>query len=383
MQNATKKSKDEVQEEAKKVLSLYNNTGLIAMATGTGKSKIAVDKIAEIEALKPELKALVVVPTEKLRDENWKNEFVKWGKEELWAKVRRSCYASVSKISQETFDIVILDECHNITLKNSEFFQNNTVKAVIGLTATPPTDELKVNLLKQIGLNIIYQVSLDQAVSWGLISPYKITVVKVSLDSSRRNIKLGKRFLTELEAYHHYTSYINHVNMENGTAAQLEKRKIFIGKRRDLIYNLESKFQAAKFILDKMIPQTDRTLIFAGSKKQAEQICPYFFHSSSTSEHYNMFKAKLINRLAAVNALNEGDNIEELDNALIIQSNSRDLHLIQRIGRIVRYREGHLADIFILVARNTVDEEWFESASLSFENQRIESVNFSLLLMNA
>ena len=62
----------------KKILSLHNDNGIIAIATGTGKSKIAVDKIAEHQAINFDLRALIVVPTEKLRDENWKDEFYKW-----------------------------------------------------------------------------------------------------------------------------------------------------------------------------------------------------------------------------------------------------------------------------------------------------------------
>lgn len=386
MQNATKimkKTKDEVQTEAKNVLSLHNNIGLVAMATGTGKSKIAVDKIAEFQSVDPDIRALIIVPTEKLRDENWRDEFLKWNQDFLWNNnVERSCYASINKIEGEIFDIVILDECHNITPNNSRFFENNTVKSVIGLTATPPTDKIKQTILQQIGLDIVYRVTLDEAVSWGLVAPYKITVIKTSLDSSKRRIKFGKALLTELSAYMLFTKFIDDFDVETATTKDYIKKELFIRMRMHLIYGLESKATAAHFLLNKIIPEEQRTLIFAGNKKQAESMCEHFFHSSSSSENYNRFKRGEINRLASVRALNEGDNIDNLDNALIIQINSKELDLVQRVGRIVRYREDHLANIYILVARNTMDEVWLMKAMSSFEKERIEYINFSTLQMS-
>jgi superfamily II DNA or RNA helicase len=79
----------------------------------------------------------LVVPTEKLRDENWKEEFDKWGATELWSKNTKTMLCSASKI--DYIDLLILDEGHNITALSSEIFKNNKVKNVVLLTATPPT----------------------------------------------------------------------------------------------------------------------------------------------------------------------------------------------------------------------------------------------------
>ena len=149
-----KKTKNQVQEEAELALERNKGKGLVVMATGTGKSKIAIN-IAK-KKYKPDLKVLIIVPTEKLRDVNWKNEFDKWDCLSIYENnVQRACYVSANKIHDQHFDIVILDEAHNITENNSEFFYQNVIDSIIGLTATMPDSEIKLQLFKDLNLKII------------------------------------------------------------------------------------------------------------------------------------------------------------------------------------------------------------------------------------
>lgn len=375
-----KKTKDQVQTEALLAIEKNNGRGIIAMATGTGKSKIAIDRIVKRVSDNFDLNVLIVVPTEKLRDETWKDEFEKWNQSFVWKNnVERSCYASISKIEGMEYDIVILDEGHNITPANSEFFDKNTIGDIILLTATPPVKLEKTTILDRLGLSVIYKVTLDQAVEWGLISPYKITVVYTTLNASSKYIKAGNKkksfFTTEQNMYSYLTMAINN------TPQNTSKYKMLVLKRMRMIYDAKSKTEVAKFIIDNLISKEDRTLIFAGSIAQAEELCKDTFHSKSNSIAYNAFLKKEINMLSSVEALNEGQNIPDLDNAIITQLNSNSLDAIQRIGRIVRYRENHLASIYIIVFKGTVDEKWLVSALLGFDKTKIEYVNYGDLKM--
>ena len=145
---------------------------------------------------------------------------------------------------------------------------------------------------------------------------------------------------------------------------------------------MPSKTEAAKFLLEHIIPKEERTLIFAGSIAQAEQVCTDFFHSKTNDKKFNLFTEEKINRLSSVKSLNEGHNISNLDNALIIQLNSKELSMVQRIGRIVRYRDEHIANIYIINVRNTVDENWLESSLSDFDQNNITYLNYSQLKMN-
>lgn len=70
----------------------------------------------------------------------------------------------------------------------------------------------------------------------------------------------------------------------------------------------------------------------------------------------------------------EGKNLTEPDNAIIVQVDSVERNLVQRIGRLVRIRYDnlqHKARIIILVAKDTADENWYNAAISDFDSKRI------------
>lgn len=372
--------KSKVQREAlNTVFGNKTKRSLVTMATGAGKSKIGIDLAEWIANNKTEgtPKILIVVPTEKLRDENWKEEFEKWGQGFLWDTcIERCCYVSANKISGQTYDLVILDEAHNITASNSEFFYQNDIKQCLGLTATPPQDEEKKEILYDLNFKITYDLSLDLAVSLGLVSPYQVTVVQVPLNSKDKNVASGskaKPFMQTEQAKYKYLSDTIQSTMYSASPSIKAGLKFKILARMRFIYGLRSKTDAAQYLLDKVIPQEQRTLIFAGGIAQADELCEHSFHSKSkkTDTSFDDFKAERLNRLSCVNSLNEGHNIPNLDNGLVVQLNSKALNLIQRIGRIVRYRDGHRAQIYIICAMGTQDEAWVAKAVAELGEENI------------
>ena len=73
-------------------------------------------------------------------------------------------------------------------------------------------------------------------------------------------------------------------------------------------------------------------------------------------------------------SLNEGENIPNLDAVIIEAFNSKPLNLIQRIGRVVRIRDNHKANIYILVSKETQQEEWLNNALSSLDSSNIEII---------
>lgn len=370
------KVREKVQREAMWAVIDNGGRGLVVMATGAGKSKVAVDLAKYYhEAGKHFDGHCLVVPTEKLRDENWSEEFTKWKAEEVSDKTEKFCYASASKIEDYNFNLAILDEAHNITELSAELFANNHVENVIALTATEPEDEEKQMILQRLGIHLVYKVTLDDAVKLGFVAPYKITVVHTKLDSTDKYIQAGsksKPFMqTELANY----NYLSNLCM-------IRPGQVSTFNRMRFIYNLRSKTQAAKFILDNLIPEDDRTLIFCGSIAKAEELCENTFHSKSSSKAFDAFKADRIKRLSCVKALNEGQNIIGLDSALVDQINSKEKDIIQRIGRIIRFRPNHEAHIWIIVCNGTQDMVWAANALQNLDQDKIEHIEFETLKKN-
>ena len=329
-----------VQEEAKQAV-IKNKGGMIAMATGSGKSRVAVELAKYYYNPLDDHNAALLVPTEKLRDENWQEEFEKWEAKNVWRGTERLCYASASKIKDYDFPIVILDEGHNITELSSEFFSNNKVERTVLLTATPPSDPVKKEILKSLGIKLVYEVTLDQAVRLGFVAPYKITVVSVALDNTTKNIpggtKLKPFMTTESAAYAYHCKAIQQA-MFDKTPSGRKRHQFAILRRMQFIYKIPSKTEVIKFLLEKVIPQDDRSLIFCGSIEQAEAVCPNRYHSKSGDKAYNAFKAEEINRLSCVKAINEGHNFPGVDSGIVGQLNSKEKDLVQRINIPVLYK---------------------------------------------
>jgi len=121
------------------------------IATGVGKTKLAIDLCGVLRTVLGRMpRILISVPTQKLRDEGWKREFYKWGRQDVYANLggtQMTCYASLHTIEDQHFDFVILDEGHNITYENSTFFSKNQVDRCLLMTATKPTDLAKIKTL--------------------------------------------------------------------------------------------------------------------------------------------------------------------------------------------------------------------------------------------
>lgn len=371
------KVREKVQNEA--IQAVVNNRGgMVAMATGSGKSRVAVE-LAKFYN-KPSVSDIaLIVPTEKLRDQNWLEEYNKWEAGDLWDKTERLCYASASKVQNKDFELVILDEGHNITELSSEFFINNGAENIVLLTATPPDDKVKRQIISDLGLKLVYELTLDQAVRLGFVAPYKITVITVPLDATTKNIPGGtkaKPFMTTEAACYAYHNKRVQQSMFDETAQGKARLKFAILNRMQFIYKIPSKTQVIKFLLDKVIPQDDRTIIFCGNIEQAEYVCPTYYHSKSGNQHYDAFKNETINRLSCVKAVNEGHNFPGVDSGIIGQLNSKEKDLVQRIGRLIRFRPGHEAHLYIVVSEGTQDEKWLEKAVENLNKSKINYVRF-------
>jgi len=371
------KVREKVQNEA--IQAVVNNRGgMVAMATGSGKSRVAVE-LAKFYN-KPSVSDIaLIVPTEKLRDQNWLEEYNKWEAGNLWDKTERLCYASASKVQNKDFELVILDEGHNITELSSEFFINNGAENIVLLTATPPDDKVKRQIISDLGLKLVYELTLDQAVRLGFVAPYKITVITVPLDATTKNIPGGtkaKPFMTTEAASYAYHNKRVQQSMFDETAQGKARLKFAILNRMQFIYKIPSKTQVIKFLLDRVIPQDDRTIIFCGNIEQAEYVCPTYYHSKSGNQHYDAFKNETINRLSCVKAVNEGHNFPGVDSGIIGQLNSKEKDLVQRIGRLIRFRPGHEAHLYIVVSEGTQDEKWLEKAVENLNKSKINYVRF-------
>lgn len=382
----------------------------LAMATRSGKSRCAVLRAIQIFEQNPNAKIFLVVPTTKLKNLNWKEEFIKWGAEYIYNNnLTRSCYISMQKYKNEIFDLLIADECHHITEANLDFFENNEIKSIIGLTATFPKTGIKKDILNALA-PVSFTYTLEQGVNDGIITPFEIHVLKCKLNSIDKNIKAGnlknRWFQTEATKYEYiqnkfdkcknelqqfsstyyewyninsllieqqnYQTKLEQQNYLNKIEYLKKNKETITFERARFIYNLKTKTDLAKKLISKLHKNNLRYIVFCGSIEQANILGgENVFHSNVKDTAFQKFKDKEINTIAVVNGLNEGITIENIDFAIAVQINSQELNLIQRIGRIICLREGHIAKFYIIVCEDTQDQKWLEKAILSFDESVI------------
>jgi len=372
--------KEAIQDDALKFWVANGYRSIIAAATGVGKTRIAVLAAKRELQSNPNAVIYIAVPTETLRDVDWPAEFKNWGCEDILPKINLLCHASMDKVQAGEIDLFVWDECHHATPNNSVFFSNNKVYRMLFLTATEPeaskygNENDKLIILKTL-CPTSYIVTLEQARFLNLVADFEVKVLLFDLDKTSMNILGGTKarptYTTEAAQYKYLTKLIQKSMF--GAKKSQGMMFFYVQKRNQLLYNLESKKKLAKTVMGKLITPENRTLIFCGSIEQSKELCgENIFNSKSDSTYLSKFQAKETNFLGVVNALDEGKNIDALDQSIIVQLSSSKRGITQRIGRNIRWREDHTALIVVLVAKGTKDEDWYRAAFKDFNKDRVK-----------
>jgi len=362
-------SRDIIQEEIVNGLPSPCH-GLLNLAPRVGKTKIAIDLIKKE---KPK-KILWVTPSTKLRDIDIPREFIKWKAKTYLKKTDIICYASMAK-HIGMYNLIILDEYQEITIKNSAPLLDNSIlwDNIIGLSGTHPKHQEKLDIYKKLNLKILTSMTIDKAIEKTLIAPYNITVINCELNKVDRYVKAGsknKPFLqTEAGQYNYFTKSITKL-LDVGRTVP----KFYYLNRMRFLYDLKSKNNFAKQFLRLL---KGRTLVFTGSIKMAEYICKDTYHSKTTDIAYNKFLEGKIDKLSLVNSGGIGSTYRNVDNFLIVQVNSNKKGgATQKIARSLVLQDNYVANIYILVVKDTVDEVWVEKVLETFDKSKVKYINW-------
>ena len=136
------KIKDEEQRKALNSWAKSGFKGSVIAGTGFGKSRVGVMAIAHaVKHDTTNAKALALVPTTQLQDQ-FKEEIIKWGHEDILDRLDIICYQSAHKIIDANYCIVVCDEIHlGLSPIYRTFFEQNTYDKLLCLTATIPEEE--------------------------------------------------------------------------------------------------------------------------------------------------------------------------------------------------------------------------------------------------
>jgi superfamily II DNA or RNA helicase len=351
-------NKDDIQEEALKKIKNYKRCS-VGISMGVGKTLIGLYDMLNY----PTGQFLVIAPKKSIFD-TWKAEAHRLGLEHLLDRITFSTYVSLDKNSLD-YTKFYLDECHSMTVKNA-IFLNKYDGSILGLTGTPPRMGDKKRMVDSF-CPVVYEYIVDTAIMDAILNNYKIYVHYIKLDAAKNipiKMKNGKTFyVSEYDNYKYSCQRI----YDATTPADMKFTRIM---RMKNLQSYKSKEVYAKSLFNSI---QDKCLIFANTTEQADSLCSYSYHSknSSSEENLEMFKSGQINKLSCVLQLNEGVNVPDLKQSIILHSYGNERKFAQRLGRTLRLPVNQVAIVHVLCYVDTVDEEWLNKALSDFDEDKI------------
>ena len=154
--------------------------GTSIAATGIGKTRMGLMAVKYILDKDNNNTALIVVPTENLRDNEWPNEIKKWGLSKYSDRIDVQCVQTVYKWENYNCSILVVDEVHTtLSYEYRNLYENNRFDNIYCLTATPPENDEYRSYLKSFAPIVRKTDTLD-ALDMELISPYSVYNLAVS-----------------------------------------------------------------------------------------------------------------------------------------------------------------------------------------------------------
>jgi superfamily II DNA or RNA helicase len=363
------KDREDIQLEALAVTDGKQRCSVV-LGTGVGKTLVGLNHIDRNTT--PLMKCLVVAPKKSILAE-WKSQAEKFGKEYLLGRMVFTTYLSLNKHNPNDYDVVYLDEAHSLLDSHRGFLQLYKGK-ILGLTGTPPKRGYseKGKLVNEF-CPVVYTFKADAAIENGILNDYQIIVHELKL-SQEKNYQVemkGKSFKTSEEQ--NYTYWSRRIDVGSGNMHMLRVM------RMKAMMEYPSKEKYVKLLMNSI--QT-KCIVFANTQAQADKLCPHSYHSNNKDSEENliMFKEGKINKLSTVLQLNEGVNIPNLRQGIIMHAYGNERKSAQRIGRLLRLNPDEKAIVHILCYMDTIDEKWVREALEGFDQTKIIWKDFNISL---
>ena len=393
-----------------------NCRGIAQVATGGGKTFMAIFAALKLLKKTPNLKIKIIVPKTFLVQQ-WKSCLVNdfgvnknkigsfYGKEKCYDSklfmiyvINSARYTFSKTIIDEQNEgyshLLILDECHHYSSQeNSKIFEfiynknyNEKHYFSLGLSATPKTMTSNITIEKTIGL-IFYTYSISEAMKDKIINECVLYNMKLNFTYSEAQnyeqvtnqlsklIKIlnGKYSNTKNKNLDQFLIMLKKIirtedeDLRGLALSILQKMR----ERQDILYNAKSRLSAVTSLIE-LLYGSKNIMIFTERITQVNALYSILnkqykgkisrYHSKMEEEEkqyaldaYRMGTTKI---LLTCKALDEGLNIPSSDIGIILSGNSQERQRIQRLGRILRKIEGKSqSSLFYCYLEDTVEKK--------------------------
>ena len=376
--------------------------GILAMATGSGKTVTAIEAITEFKKEYKDGFVVIVVPKINLATQ-WMGELKSFGQRSIGAFTEQEWYtrlnnlvfkASISKGSQDlpcvvvvmvTFkdekfqtllknisesgsqnNLIIVDECHHFNNADAIKKLPESFNYRLGLSATPFNqyeEEPEAQYLLNYFKNVVFEYSLADAIKNKNLTPYNYFIIEANLDEE------------ETDAYEELDAKISKlvaIKLSTASSNGGESLNTLYARKNRLLGSVKDKL----IKLDDLLESEGKkkfVLAYCGSSKEEEdegyrkrhidRVSKIFFNrgwavGKITSDESIKEREKTIEDLTnrfqdvivSIRVLDEGIDIPCCQTAFILSSSKSNREFIQRRGRVLRRSPGKdHADIYDFV----------------------------------
>jgi superfamily II DNA or RNA helicase len=359
------------QEAALSAWELAQHRGVVALPTGSGKTRLAIAAIRRTG-----LSALCLVPTRVLLDQ-WSREITtvyggaigRYGDgarqmAPLTVATFESAYRHMARLG-DRFDLLIVDEVHHFgSGLRDEALEMMVAHARLGLTATPPREAAVVNRLAELVGPIVFELAVGD-LAGGFLASFDAITLHLELSPEERSAysALHALFTNVHTEFRQLAPGASWADWSRHAGRSAEGRRALTAWRqmRGLLAFTHAKRRALRSLLERH--RSSRTLVFTADNDTAYAIarehlvmpltCDIGRHERDDA--LERFRRGQIRTLVSARVLNEGLDVPDADVAVVVGGALGEREHVQRVGRLLRPGEGKRALVYELVTRNTIE----------------------------
>ncbi len=326
--------------------------GVLVLPTGSGKTLVGIRAIAGCNT-----PSLVVVPTLDLL-EQWKKQL----EEAFLIEIGKlgGGEKNIFPITVSTYDSAYI---HAETLGSIAEF--SAAPCRLGLTATyEREDGLDTELNRLVG-GKVYEKKVSE-LAGGHLAPYTIKRVAVTLTNEEQkeydqNYSIFLDYLRKTGMIMKSPQDFQKLVMKSGRDPEARKALLARNAARDLAFNSDSKIEKLKEILTQH--REDRVFIFTEHNRLVHRISNTFFipaityrtPSKERSSILEKFRQGRYRAVVTSKVLDEGIDVPEANVGIIASGTGSKRAYVQRLGRILRKKEGKEAVLYEIIAEETTE----------------------------
>ena len=344
--------------------------GTVVMPTGSGKTYFAVRCIAAVN--RP---AIVVAPTIDLMVQ-WADVLKKFFRQEIGMlgggskeilPLTVSTYDSAvlqMEFIGNRFGLIVFDECHHLPGQINRMAASMCIAPYrLGLTATPEREDDGEEVMEQLIGPVVFRAYIDE-LEGKVLAPYVTRRIRVELsESEQAEYQLARKTYTNFVRRHQIDfsdpdGWGRFIAMSaripggrEAFAAYLRQRQIArCGRAKlELVWKLLRNHRG------------ERILVFTADNDAAYQMgeafcLPVLTHKTKAAERRDMlerFRSGEYPVLLTSKVLNEGVDVPEASVGIVVSGSGSIREHVQRLGRILRAKDGKQAVLYELVSEGT------------------------------